>query len=29
MPGSGLNKDNLQTLLNDIPFDEVHGTKIV
>lgn len=29
MPGGGLNKDNLQTLLNDIPFDEVHGTKIV
>nr|WP_263313012.1 copper homeostasis protein CutC [Mammaliicoccus sp. Marseille-Q6498] len=29
MPGGGLNKDNLATLLNDIPFDEVHGTKIV
>lgn len=29
MPGGGLNKDNLSALTEDIPFDEVHGTKIV
>lgn len=29
MPGGGLNRDNLSELINDIPFDEVHGTKIV
>ncbi|GGI40357.1 copper homeostasis protein CutC [Mammaliicoccus stepanovicii] len=29
MPGGGLTKDNLHELLHDIPFDEVHGTKIV
>ncbi|MEX6101220.1 copper homeostasis protein CutC [Mammaliicoccus sciuri] len=29
MPGGGLNKDNLSQLIEDIPFDEVHGTKIV
>jgi len=29
MPGGGLNKDNLQQLLNAFPFQEVHGTKIV
>ncbi|WP_323704591.1 copper homeostasis protein CutC [Mammaliicoccus sp. Dog046] len=29
MPGGGLNKDNLAKLIEDIPFDNVHGTKIV
>lgn len=29
MPGGGLNKDNLNDLLEIIPFQEVHGTKIV
>ncbi|RIP34078.1 copper homeostasis protein CutC [Staphylococcus gallinarum] len=29
MPGGGLNKDNVQTLINAFPFQEVHGTKIV
>ncbi|WP_437750890.1 copper homeostasis protein CutC [Staphylococcus shinii] len=29
MPGGGLNKDNLQELLESFPFQEVHGTKIV
>ncbi|GGH98368.1 MULTISPECIES: copper homeostasis protein CutC [Mammaliicoccus] len=29
MPGGGLNRDNLSTLVEDIPFDEVHGTQIV
>ncbi|TDM10605.1 copper homeostasis protein CutC [Macrococcus lamae] len=29
MPGGGLTKDNVQELINQIPFHEVHGTKIV
>lgn len=29
MPGGGLHKDNLNDLLELIPFQEVHGTKIV
>lgn len=29
MPGGGLNKDNLNALIELIPFQEVHGTKIV
>ncbi|RIO64615.1 copper homeostasis protein CutC, partial [Mammaliicoccus sciuri] len=29
MPGGGLNKDNLQELLEAFTFQEVHGTKIV
>ncbi|MCG7338454.1 copper homeostasis protein CutC [Staphylococcus sp. ACRSN] len=29
MPGGGLTKDNLPSLLSAFPFQEVHGTKIV
>lgn len=29
MPGGGLNKDNIDKLLSNIPFSDVHGTKII